>query len=285
VGVFEQSRQGRGPIANRPSLLVDPPQCRRVDELGREVPLSGGHLSRQSPTAPGNYLALWPATARTFRAPERRTLPTPRRFSPAPTFGVTFGAVPLRDDRSPGGRAPDVAYVPGGRAGRCPEVLAVTFGVVNRELAAHADVHAMDSARGTRPAPRCPRPAARSGGISFALTPLGRAPVHDQLPNLVPAAVLMESTARLPPSDTETEPRTACVRCLLDTGGTPPPVRIGRGMMRTGGRPATACQSGPRRLRALARRGSSASSPRSRTQTTGRSGRWGLSRSAGHSAR
>jgi hypothetical protein len=140
---------------------------------GREVPLSGGHLSRQSPTAPGNYLALWPATARTFRAPERRTLPTPRRFLPAPTFGVTFGAVPLRDDRSPGGRAPDVAYVPGGRAGRCPEVLAVTFGVVNRELAAHADVHAMDSARGTRPAPRCPRLAARSGGISFALTPVG----------------------------------------------------------------------------------------------------------------
>jgi hypothetical protein len=206
---------------------------------GREVPLSGGHLSRQSPTAPGNYLALWPATARTFRAPERRTLPTPRRFLPAPTFGVTFGAVPLRDDRSPGGRAPDVAYVPGGRAGRCPEVLAVTFGVVNRELAAHADVHAMDSARGTRPAPRCPRPAARSGGISFALTPLGRAPVHDQLPNLVPAAVLMESTARPPPSDTETEPRTARARCLLDTGGTPPPVRIGRGMMRTGGRPAS----------------------------------------------
>jgi hypothetical protein len=43
VGVFEQSRQGRGPIADRPSLLVDPPQCRRVDELATPGHASAGN--------------------------------------------------------------------------------------------------------------------------------------------------------------------------------------------------------------------------------------------------
>jgi hypothetical protein len=84
--------------------------------------------------------------------------------------------------------------------------------------------------------PRCPRRRLGRGWAgSFSVSRPSAGPRRQPIANLVPAAVLMESTARVPPSDTETEAKDG-PRALSPVTGVHPPARIGRGKMRTGGR-------------------------------------------------